>query len=74
MHLREADGCVEVLRLTMVLGRVREEIVEAAAAVCRNLRTADISVAMGRADMVTKAAVRLALELGLKIERSVRGL
>lgn len=68
-HLREADRGLEVLRLTISLRREAQEIFEAVSFVNRSLKAANGYVAASRADINTKAALRLAFELGLKIER-----
>lgn len=66
-HLREADRQVQVLRMTISMQRDGSEVTDAVEAVRRTLRVANTYVAMGRADMATKAAVRLALELSQKL-------
>ncbi|MBW8848007.1 MAG: hypothetical protein JF607_23840 [Burkholderiales bacterium] len=68
VHLSQMDREVQVLRLTISLGRGVAEVGEAAAVLRRTLRTANLYVGGGRADMGTKAAIRLALELGQKID------
>lgn len=66
-HLRDVDREVQVLRMTLSLQRGAGEIAKAAGSIRRTLRTANAYVAMGRADLGTKAAVRLALELSQKL-------
>lgn len=69
VHLREADRGLQVLRMTIALRRDAQEIAEAVSSVHRALKVANGYVAATRADINTKAAVRLAFELGLKTER-----
>jgi hypothetical protein len=69
VHLRDADRGLQVLRMTIALRREVREVAEAASSVHRVLGAANGYVAATRADINTKAAVRLAFELGLRIER-----
>ncbi|MFT7773874.1 hypothetical protein [Roseateles sp.] len=71
IHLTQLDREVQILRMTVSMARAVDEVTQAAAAACRTLRAANIYVGAGRADMGTKAAVRLAFELGEKIDRLV---
>lgn len=66
-QLAEADRLVQVLRLTVAMDRAQVEVAEAAGQLAAVLRAADRYVGVGRADLGTKAAVRLATDLAQRI-------
>ncbi len=66
-QLAEADRLVQVLRLTVAMDRAQVEVAAAAGQLAAVLRAADRYVAVGRADLGTKAAVRLATDLAQRI-------
>lgn len=70
-HLCQLGREVQILRMTVSMGRDGAEVRQAASACNATLRAANSFVAAGRADMGTKAAVRLAFELGLKAGRLI---
>lgn len=70
-HLHEIDRTIQVLRMTIALERVPSEVTAAKEQVLVALRVANRYVAMGRADVGTKAAVRLAYEIGQRIDVTV---
>jgi hypothetical protein len=70
-HLHEIDRTIKVLRMTIALERVPSEVTDAKEQVLLTLRVANRYVAMGRADFGTKAAVRLAYEIGQRIDVTV---
>lgn len=72
-QLAEADRLVQVLRLTVAMDRAHAEVAEAAGQLAAALRAADRYIAVGRADLVTKAAVRLAADLGQRIVVALSG-
>ncbi|MDR7334509.1 hypothetical protein [Roseateles asaccharophilus] len=65
-YLSESDRWAQVLHMAVALERDPVQVAEAAAMLRMQLRAANNYVAMGRADMGTKAAVLLAFELGNK--------
>ena len=67
--LEQVDREVQILRMSIALGREDAQVFEATMAVYRSLRIANTYVAGGRADMGTKAAVRLAFDMCQKMER-----
>lgn len=73
-HLVQLEREVQVLRMTLLMSRSDAELAQAAAAANHTLRAANTYVAAGRAEIGTKAAVRLAFELGERIDRLVDGL
>jgi len=70
-HLREIDRTTQVLRMTISLERASGEIAQAKEQLRIALRVAQNYVAMGRGDFGTKAAVRLAYEIGLRVDATV---
>jgi len=68
LHLRDAERQIQVLRMTISLKRGDTAIADAVESIRKTLRAANTYVALGRADMGTKAAVRFALELSQKAE------
>jgi len=70
-YLSQVDREVQVFRMTMSLNRGEGELKSARDSLQCSLRAMNGYVTVGRADMGTKAAVRLALELGQKLEVSV---
>jgi len=72
-QLAEADRLVQVLRLTVAMDRAPAEVAEAAGQLAAVLRAADRYVAVGRADLGTKAAVRLATDLAQRIVIALSG-
>ena len=72
-QLAEADRLVQVLRLTVAMDRAPAEVAEAAGQLAAVLRAADRYVAVGRADLGTKAAVRLATDLAQRIVVALSG-
>lgn len=73
VHLDEMDRTIQVLRLTIALQRAGQEVEAAVQAVAKPVRAANAYVAMGRADMATKAAVRLAFEMARRLEKQFSG-
>ncbi|MBV8035795.1 hypothetical protein [Roseateles sp.] len=72
-QLAEADRLVQVLRLIVAMGRAQAEVAEAAGQLAAVLRAADRYVAVGRADLVIKSAVRLATDLAQCIVVALSG-
>lgn len=70
-YMSDADRQVQVLRLTISLGRDEAEVVDAVSGLQRLLRAANAFASAGRADMGTKMAVRLAADLGVKVGATV---
>lgn len=70
-YLREVDRLIQVLRMTVAMGRPDVEIGEAAQQLRTALRVALRYVGTGRADFGTKAAIGIACELGVKIDATV---
>ena len=68
LHLRDVERQIQVLRMTISLKRGDAEVADAVESIRKTLRAANSYVAVGRADMGTKAAVRFALELSQKAE------
>ena len=66
-HLREADRKLQILRMTVALGRAPKETADAADQLQLTLRAANVYVGGGRVDMGTKTAVQLAFSLGHRI-------
>jgi hypothetical protein len=62
-HLNELDRLVQVLRMTVIIERSDEEILEASHALCLASRKAVSAVHGSRCDLDTKAAVGLIAEL-----------
>lgn len=70
-HLADVDRCMQVLRMTISMRRDVSEVAEATAQLRAALRVAQRYVAVGRADLATRAAVLLACELGSKIDSAL---
>lgn len=70
-YLGAIDRQIQVLRLTLSLGRPRGEVVEATDALLGSMRAAQAYVNGGRADMGTRTAVLLASELMQKAAREL---
>lgn len=66
-HLSDIDGRIQILRLVSALGRDQAEIRPAISDIQGALRAANAYVAGGRADLGTRMAIRLAVELMKKI-------
>ncbi|WP_422014601.1 hypothetical protein [Roseateles sp.] len=71
--LAQVDREVQIFRMTISLRRGEQELRGARDSLQRSLRAMNGYVAVGRADMGTRAAVRLALELGLKLHQLSAG-
>ncbi|MFT7773406.1 hypothetical protein [Roseateles sp.] len=71
-YLAEADRKLQILRMTIALGKDRHEIEEAADQLQVTLRAANLYVGGGRVDMGTKTAVQLAFSLGHRIAASLQ--
>lgn len=71
-YLAEADRKLQVLRMTIALGKDQHEIAEAAEQLQSTLRAANVYVGGGRVDMGTKTAVQLAFSLGHRIAVSLQ--
>jgi len=69
--MADADRRVQVLRLTLSLNRDEAEVNAAIAGLQSSLRAANAFALSGRADMGTKMAVRLAVDLGVKVGAAV---
>jgi len=70
-QLDEAARHLDVLRLTISLDREDQEVAQAAGALHTVLRRAYQYISSGRADDGTRTAMRLALELARRVERSL---
>lgn len=70
-HLHEIDRTIQVLRMTMALDRVPSEVTAAKEQLLVAVRVAHRHVATGRADVGTKAAVRLAFEFGQRVDATI---
>lgn len=70
-YLLDIDRHLQILRMTISMDRSLEEVNEAAGQLRTDLRVAQRYLAVGRADMGTKAAVGLACELGLRVATSL---
>lgn len=68
-HLADVDRTIQILRMTVAMERSDTEILEAARTVEASCRRAELAISATRADLTTKASVRLALQLGLKLPR-----
>lgn len=68
-----ADRLIQVLRMTITLGRSHAERAQEADALLVTFRAANAFVGAGRADMGTKMAVRLGYELAQKVLAAVEG-
>lgn len=69
--LTQIDRLTQVLRMTRSMGRDSVEVVAATDRLLSALRVAQQRVATGRADQVTRAAMMLASELGMKISAAL---
>lgn len=69
--LTQIDRLTQVLRMTRSMGRDSVEVVAATDRLLSALRAAQQRVATGRADQVTRAAMMLASELGMKISAAL---
>jgi len=65
--LTDVDRTIQIMRMTVALEHSDAEIVDAALEVRNACRRADACVAGTRADMTTKASVRLAYDLSQKV-------
>lgn len=72
-HLADADRCLQVLRMMIAMDRGQEEMLDAVARVHGTLRSANLYVLGGRADIGTKTAVHVAFELGRKLSAMFSG-
>lgn len=70
-YLLNIDRRVQVLRMTLSMGRSIEEVNEAVDQLRGGLRVAQRYLAVGRADLTTKAALAFACELGQRIATSL---
>lgn len=69
-QLLDADRHIQILRMTVLLARSDAEVKAAARDLSNGLTAADASVARGRADETTKAALALASSLSKRIASS----
>ncbi|RYE81582.1 MAG: hypothetical protein EOO80_00655 [Oxalobacteraceae bacterium] len=69
LHLDDMDRGIQILRLTVAMQRGAGEHNDAVLAVLKPARAANAYVAMGRADMGTKAAVRLTFEMSRQLAK-----
>lgn len=67
LHLVDADGLLQVLRMTISMDRSQPELLQAAKDLLAPLRAANVYVGAGRADAGTKQAVNLGYGLGQRI-------
>lgn len=65
--LSQVDRLMQVLRMTLSMGRAAGEVAAATEQLRLALRVAQQHVATGRADQVTRAAMVLASELGMQV-------
>ena len=70
-QLADIDRRIQVLRMTIALNRAGDEVSDAKEQLRVALRVAQRYVAVGRADLGTKAAIGLACELGLRIDAAL---
>jgi hypothetical protein len=61
LHLQAAQGSMDLLRVAIAMERPTPELLDAAKAVQLDLRRADDGLNRTRAEVITKAAVRLGL-------------
>lgn len=71
LQLSQAARCVQVLRMSIVMERSKEDISEAARRVQQALQSANASIATGRADMGTKTIVNIAMVTSQKISKAL---
>lgn len=71
-HLDGLAGLVQILRLSVVLERPDAEVRETAQALAEHTRQASLAVAGSRADLHTRVALRLALNLAITISSGFR--
>lgn len=72
LQLAQAARCVQVLRMSIVMARSKEDIGEAARRVQQALLAANASIATGRADMETKTIVNIAMAVSQRISKALR--
>ena len=72
LQLARAARCVQVLRMSIVMARSKEDISEATRRVQQALLAADASIATGRADMGTKTIVNVAMAASQRISKALR--
>lgn len=68
-HLREADRCIEVLRLTLLLGQPLDEIAASASQVRAVSAAMEATATGGRADLTTRSALLLIHRLAQSVDR-----
>jgi hypothetical protein len=73
-HLDGLAGLVQILRMSVVLERPEAEVRETARALTEHTRQASLAVAGSRADLHTRVALRLALNLAMTISSGLRPL
>ena len=66
-YLLDIDKQLQILRMTISMGRTAEEVAASASELRKVLRVAQRYVAVGRADLGTKAAIEFGCELGQRI-------
>jgi hypothetical protein len=71
LQLSQAARCVQVLRMSIVMERSKEDICEAARRVQQALQVANASIATGRADMETKTIVNIAMAMSQRIRKAL---
>ena len=71
-HLDGLAGLVQILRMSVVLERPDAEVRETAQALTEHTRQASLAVAGSRADLHTRVALRLALNLAVTISSGLR--
>ncbi|MBY0365383.1 MAG: hypothetical protein K2X12_04010 [Burkholderiaceae bacterium] len=73
-QLRNADGCVEVLRLTLLLHKPVPEVAAASSQVRMVIAAIDASAAGGRADLTTRLALVHMHRLAKTVDRHFQSL
>lgn len=71
-HLDGLAGLVQILRMSVVLERPDVEVSETAMVLVEHTRQASLAVAGSRADLHTRVALRLALNLAITISSGLR--
>jgi hypothetical protein len=71
-HLDGLASLVQILRMSVVLERPEAEVCETAMALAEHTRQASLAVAGSRADLHTRVALRLALNLAITISAGLR--
>jgi hypothetical protein len=66
-HLDGLAGLVQILRMSVVLERPEAEVRDTARALAEHTRQASLAIAGSRADLSTRIALRLALNLAITI-------